>query len=543
MDASTRFETQCVGALPPISHYFDLLSVGKIIDDVVPWEGGVPLGTLAEILIANRLLHPKAMFRIGDWAAQAGLTDYYGLRSEQLNDDLLGRALERLAAYANTVQSALVLKMIDVFDLDVGQIHYDISNVELFGAYEAAAAVDPAPTPLPTYGRTKSGRKNVKQIQFGINITRDGAVPLGQIPLDGNQSEATTHLENLKYLDTLLPKGKLLYIADTKLDTIENLLSIAARKGEFLCGGALLPHLQDEFRRSRGKLKPIEYYPQSESNLKPEERSKYQAFECQETISGTVDGRQINLTYRLMFIHSEAKAKIEAATRERHIAKIQQDFETVQKNVGKYTLKTYDAIIRRLEAAKGKYTEGKVFDYVVTESKGKFTVRWSISPDRVKEFEEIEGVYILKTNLPKAKSTLEQTLCKYKEQIHVERRIGNMKGPLAVAPMFLEKPARMAGLLSILIWALTIMALMERAVRRKLNGAPLYGLYPENRPSPAPTGTALLDCFSTLCIIIVKHHGTVSRRLADLSPIQAKLIELMSIPPNALKTFKRRCGM
>ena len=118
MDATTRFETQLVGALPLIAYYFDLLKLSSTIDDVVPWEGEVALGTLVEIMIANRLLHPRALFRIGDWAQQAGLTDYYGLTAEQLNDDRLGRALERLAVHAPTIQAALVLKMIKVFKLD-----------------------------------------------------------------------------------------------------------------------------------------------------------------------------------------------------------------------------------------------------------------------------------------------------------------------------------------------------------------------------------------------------------------------------------------
>lgn len=543
MDASTRFETRIVGALPQVEYYFDLLSIGKIIDDVVPWEGEIPLGTLAEIMIANRLLDPKALFRIGVWAASAGLTDYYGLTAEQLNDDVLGRALERLSVHSNTIQAALVLNMINTFQLEVSQIHYDISDVELYGAYEAATTADPAPTPLPTYGRTKSGRKNVKQIQFGINVTNDGAVPIGHIPLDGNAAEAKTHLENLKQLDKLLPKGKLLYIADTKLDTPENLLAIAARKGQFLCGGAFMPHLQERYLELQSTLKPIDYCPKSQLHLPDEKRDAYHACEVEETISGKVDGKEVRLKYRLIFVHSEAKAKQEATTRERHVAKIREEFEAVARNLGKYKLKTYDAVVRRLETAKGRYTEGKVFDYVLTESKGKLELTWKINPKQVKELQQLEGVYILKTNLPKSTHPLAKTLGTYKEQSQVERRIGNLKGPLAVAPMFLEKPERMAGLLCILVWALMVMALMERAVRRNLKGKPLFGLYPENRPSPSPTGNALIECFSTVSIVIIKDHGTTTRRLAQFTPIQHKLNELLAIPPTALQTFKRRCGM
>lgn len=543
MDASTRFETQLVGSLPLISYYFDLLELGSTIDDVVPWEGEVALGSLVEIMIANRLLQPKALFRIGEWSQQAGLTDYYGLTVEQLNDDRLGRALERLAAHAPTIQAALVLKMIKVFKLDVSHIHYDISDVELYGAYDAATAAVPPVTPLPTYGRTKSGRKNVKQIQFGLNVTNDGAVPIAHLPLDGNTAEAKTHLANLKQLEQLLPKGTLLYMADTKLDTPENLLGIAAGKGQFLCGGAFQPHLQQQYLKLRERLKSVDYHPQSQAHLPPEKRDAYQAVEIEDTLYGEVNGRGLRLKYRLIFVHSEAKARQEAKTRERHVAKIREQFEAVERNLGKYSLKTYEAVVRRLETAKGKYTEGSVFDYELSETRGKLRLKWNINPKAVRVLEQLEGVYLLKTNLRKKTHPTAKALATYKEQSRVERRIGNLKGPLAVAPMFLEKPARMAGLLCILVWALMVMALMERAVRRNLKGKPLYGLYPENRPSPAPTGTALLECFSTLSVVIIKHRGTITRRLAQFTTTQRRLIQLLAIPPTALQTFKRRCGM
>ena len=112
MDAQTRFDTQIVGALPVITHYFGRLEVGAIVDELVPWEGDIPLGTLVEILVANRLLQPKALFRVGTWAGKAGLTDYYGVTAEQLNDDRLGRALERVAEHGEVIQAGLVMKAI-----------------------------------------------------------------------------------------------------------------------------------------------------------------------------------------------------------------------------------------------------------------------------------------------------------------------------------------------------------------------------------------------------------------------------------------------
>jgi hypothetical protein len=179
MDAHTRYQTQIVGALPVITHYLEQIDLAATIDGLVPWEGDVPLGTLVAVLIANRLLQPKALFRVGQWARASALTDYYGLTAEQLNDDRLGRALERLAEHAPEIQAALVLKAIEHFDLDVTQVHYDLTTAELYGAYEVdTAGGQPPPTPLPTHGRTMSGRKHVKQVQRGLDVTGDGGVPV-----------------------------------------------------------------------------------------------------------------------------------------------------------------------------------------------------------------------------------------------------------------------------------------------------------------------------------------------------------------------------
>lgn len=546
MDATVRFDTQIVGALPVIVHFFERLRLGATIEEVAPWEGQTPLGTVMEIMIANRLLYPQALYRVGEWSEQAGLTDYYGVTAEQLNDDLLGRALERVAQYSEVIEPALVTRMVKVFKVRVDQIHFDITDVELYGAYERLYAEgEVPPTPQPAYGRTKSGRKNVKQIGLGMDVASDGGVPVGHLPLDGNAAESPVHLDNLRLLARTLGKTDFLYIADTKLDAADNLLAIATGGGFFLCGGAFLPHLQEEYLRlkRRGRLHRVDYYPQSQARLPADQRDQYQATETTAVLEGVADGRTIRVKYRQVFVWSEAKARQQAQTRERHVEKVREEFEAVERNLNKYSLTTQEKILRRLATAKAKYTEGSLFDYQLTQdAEGLFHLQWKINAQRQRRLEQLEGAYVLKTNLPSKRCPTAKALSTYKEQSVVERRFHHCKGPLAVAPMFLEKPERMAGLLCVLIWALMVLALMERQVRRNLKGKPLYGLYPEHRPSPAPTGPAILRCFSTLCIVIVKEHGTVSRRLAQPNPTQRMLLRLLGIPPDGLRTFKRRCG-
>lgn len=566
MNAAMQFDAEVIGSLPVLVEYLGRLNLAEIVDQSVPWEGDVPLGTLVEVLVLNRLLNPKAMFRIDDWAQKSGVAAYYGLEPNQLNDDRLGRALERLAIHTDAVQTPLVLRAVKAFELDVSQIHYDLTSIEFYGAYEQATAeeqasaatppsADAAATPpsadaaqaksapQPTYGRSKSGRKHVKQIQAGINVTGDGAVPVMHAAFDGNTAESTTHAGNVRRLKELLPTSQLLYIADTKLDTEENLWEIVDAKGKFLCGGAFNVGLQQRFLKHYKDLKPVKYWPKSQEKLPPEERDQYQAFELKEQLERTVAGKKQKHEYRVLFVWSESKERQEIKTRERHMAKIGAEFEAIERNLNRYTLKDEKTILRRLEKAKGMYSEGSLFDYTLAGKPGSYTLTWGQNAKALAEWKKLEGVFVLKTNQSTRQLPLGATLAKYREQINVEKRIGNLKGPLAVAPMFLKTPERIAGLLSVLMWALMVMTLMERAVRRKLKGKPLYGLYPENRPSPAPTGAAILDSFSTLCVVIVKHKQTQSRHLAEPSAIQTKLLKLLGIPPSSLQAFKRSSGI
>jgi hypothetical protein len=179
----------------------------------------------------------------------------------------------------------------------------------------------------------------------------------------------------------------------------------------------------------------------------------------------------------------------------------------------------------------------------VQDADGHFRLTWEIDAAALERWLHPEGVYALKTNLPERTWPQAEVLRTDKGQSQVERRFHHLKGPLAVAPMFLKSPERIAGLLCVPVWALMVRALMERQVRRELKGQPLYGLYPEGRPSPAPTGPAVIEGLSGLWIVIVYRGGEIHRRLSQPDPVQRRLIQLLGISSERLQTFKRRCGM
>jgi len=70
----------------------------------------------------------------------------------------------------------------------------------------------------------------------------------------------------------------------------------------------------------------------------------------------------------------------------------------------------------------------------------------------------------------------------------------------------------------------------------------MYGLYPEGRPSQAPTGARLIEAFEYLCVILVTQGGKTTRHLGELDDTQREIIKLLRLTPEHLTTFKRKCG-
>src|SRR4029453_16995870 len=181
----------------------------------------------------------------------------------------------------------------------------------------------------------------------------------------------------------------------------------------------------------------------------------------------------------MVFVWSQGKARQEAATRERHAAKVRAEFEAAQRNLGRYSLTTTEAIVRRLEAAKGKDPAGPLLTCQLRQARGgPFHLSWGLDAAALERWQALEGVYVLKTNLPARSHPVAEVLRAYKGRSRVERRFHHLKGPLAVAPVFLKNPDRIVGLLCVLVWALMVLAL-ERQAQRAVGGGPPGGGYRE----------------------------------------------------------------
>ncbi|MGB9723387.1 MAG: DUF4277 domain-containing protein [Chloroflexia bacterium] len=116
-----------LGALPVLYAFLDILRVREIINCHCPsGRADVDHGTVALVLVLNRLTAPRPLYRIADRLAQTTLTAVLGVPAARCNDDRLGRTLEVLSAHAEAIWQEVVQQALLRFDLDVRFLFYDL---------------------------------------------------------------------------------------------------------------------------------------------------------------------------------------------------------------------------------------------------------------------------------------------------------------------------------------------------------------------------------------------------------------------------------
>src|SRR5688500_4293763 len=127
-----------LGSLPVIADFCRRIDIAGIIDGLCPIRD-VALAThgqVIEVLIANRLTNPSAMAGICDWARAWAVGEVYGVAASALGDDRLARALDAVADNADAIVGSVGAAAIDAFGIDVTRLHWDMTSISLYGAYE-----------------------------------------------------------------------------------------------------------------------------------------------------------------------------------------------------------------------------------------------------------------------------------------------------------------------------------------------------------------------------------------------------------------------
>jgi transposase len=548
-----------IGPLPVVQHFFKRLGLDELLATYVPERRLGRQASLANsktlaVMVANILTSREPLYAVPDWLRRR-VVEHVGLDDGEvdlINDDRIGRALDRVyETDPASLMTAVVMRAVKEFEIDVSQVHSDTTTVTFSGAYEGQKDKEQLKRPpLITFGHNKDHRPDLKQLVYALVVSADGAVPVHYKTYDGNKSDDKTHIEIWKAIRAIAGRSDFFYVADSKLCTRENMGFIAGERGIFL---TVLPRSRQEDDAFRAYIQdhPIPWQevrrvPDADSD-KPDH--VHEAFEPD---AKSVEG------YRVVWYRSTVKARIDEKRRSDRIARSKMRIEHLEQRTGAHRYRTVEAAQKAADKVlqdegaqlwlRVQIREIEVHDYKQASpgQPGKNTKYRRIDiPGLLFEVTEIaeaivadakcDGLFAMVTN--RAQLDPKELLAVYKYQPFLEKRNEQLKSVMAIAPVFLKKPERVSALLFLYFLAVLVFALIEREARRAMvrDGIEAIPLYPESRMCKAPTCDGILQAFEGIRKTdLLDRAGTIVKAFCDpLSPVAIKLLQLLHVSRKA----------
>jgi hypothetical protein len=519
-----------LGALPVVAGFVRRLDLAGIIDRACPVRqvAYATHGQIIEVLVANRLTSPAPLLHVSRWAREWAVEEVFGLPADVLGDDRLARALDAIAPELDHITGSVGAAAISEFGLDVARLHWDMTSISLHGAFEETEQGYPA----PGWGHPKDRRTDLKQIQAGIAVTRDGGIPVFHQAFDGGAGEVSQVVGAMTSLQKIAAKRDLLLVGDSKLISYGNVAAMNEAGVAFIAPLAasrvpagLLACLDPLL------LPAVDYIAARDIGKPPERRCAYHVTEDTMDLAGPRK-RDPAQHLRRILVHSTANAAAAANARALKLQRASADLDKLVRTAGGRYHPDAAAIARQIDQITRKR---RITAYLRTQittdpATGKPSLTWHYDQQALDEEAATDGWYALLTNLDPADADTAQILIRYKGQPDVERRYGDFKGPLAVAPMFLNNNRRIAALITVICLALLVFCLVERQVRQALAPATdLAGFYAYDNRAVRPTGRLIFHTLSRIHLRPARDDQSPMILIPD--PIQQRLLQLLKIDP------------
>ncbi|MCA1700839.1 MAG: IS1634 family transposase, partial [Actinobacteria bacterium] len=450
----------------------------------------------------------------------------------------------------------LVLGAVREFQIDCSQLHNDSTSVVLHGDYGDADGHQRGgqATVIAARGHSKDHRPDLKQLVLILTVTADGAVPLAHRLAAGNTNDDRTHIDTWDELRTLTGRPGFLYVADSKLCTREQMSHIDQAGGRFV---TVLPRT----RREDGQLRDWMHTATpafTEAARRPGKRhgDPDQVWRVAPAPLCSSEG------HRIVWVHSSAKAQRDETARHQRIQRTLAALAELNERLAGPRARITTSVAAQ-DAAQEILDHSAAEDYVtstITETteeryrqekrgrpgkdtryrkitKTQFQVTAHVDADAVRRDASSDGCFPLISN--DHDLTDAQILIAYRYQPHLEKRHHQLKTIQDAAPVTLKSPARIEALFACQFIALLCCCLIERELRNAMAREQITDLplYPEDRSCTAPTATRVFDHLAQL----QRHHlirdgRAVQTFQPQLTPLQAKLLDLLDIPASAYTT-------
>jgi transposase len=522
-----------VAHLPLVLGVLRRLEVATVIDSLItPHPAHVlSTGRGVEALVLAILDGDHALYKVGQRLEERGILELLqaGLTRASLHDYRLGHILDALfAANLNKVYSALALKALEVYAISTLWLHQDTTTIALYGAYQDEPKTPRAPR--PAYGHSKDGRDDLKQVLLSLGVSGDGGLPLRLGMRDGKTSDSVETPVAIEECLALGLQGVHGIVADSKAYS-RRTLGLCREKGlglvtlvprtcavrqDLEAWGAQQPALpllvekpgrtKDEACRQwhgQSVIRPVEV-EYSDGRVTQEDlrflvvHSSQLAQQHTQTYASAQEKEAEALTDHVQRVHARwlaCEADAEAA-----IAEYEHQ-EPGRRGRRPHPWR-YHAVRYRVVADTRRMRRARRGRPAKTDPPSlEAGYRLVVDVEALANPEEANGWMVLATTVHAEVCGDTDILQAYQDQnTPVEPGFRWIKNPAAIAPVWLEKPERIAALAMLTVVGLLVYCLIQRQVR-------LY-LHTHNQQIPGnkgltatPTAAVVLALFAQVALI------------------------------------------
>ncbi len=561
--------------LPLIREAIDRLGIRSVVDELVPPDARCEVsdGDCVTVMIANILHGRVALYDMGEWLAttDVGVLLWEGCPTSAFGDDRLARTLDHLWELGtDTVISEVASRYLQSEEAPSEYVVLnDTTTLSLEGAY-VVGETGKAGAPIPRHGHSKDLRPDLKQVVYGLSLHGSAGLPLCGSMLDGNTCDQIANRLHIDKLAALLPpEDEVTLVADCKFVDAET-MGKAWRTGFHYV--SLLPRtfglreeLVEEVRCGSFAIEEAGRYA-GRTKEDPDRVYVAVSFERTMPVRDPVDGAIMHVPHRLVVLESSQLALAFenglAGMLERREAALRAAFRKIAKLDFGCADDARAALEKAAAIADLHTPEGRVVEVRVPEKRTKrgrpaageetpmhtvWRVELVAAPvdESAVERERFHAKHfvLLTDHINREKWSDVRIFETYRSQRAIEGHTGFrwLKGPAAVAPVFLKLPHRIAALGMIFLFALMVRNWIQARIRAALAQASERLPDMNDRPTATPTTECVFRLFLLVSAVLVCESGqTPERHVHALDALPRKVLKLLAFDPSIFSTPRRK---
>lgn len=395
------------------------------------------------VLCAYRLIDPGSEWRLHrQWYDRSAMGDLLDEDFVLAAKDNLYRCLDKLVKHKAALFSFLQERWKDLFG-----ITYDVLLYDLTSTYFESEPPS-APGDKRQFGYSRDKRSDCVQVVIALVVTPEG-FPLAYEVLSGNTSDKTTLKAFLDKIAAQYGKARRIWVMDRGIPT-EALLQEMRQQTD--------PPVQYVVGTPKGQLSKLEV-----------ELLSLPWHQARPSVEVKLLSREQEL---FVLVNSQARVSKERAIRRRKLKNLWARLKELKEQ-----RPSYQALLMKLGAARAE--AGRVWSLVeltlpeAPRSKKARQQRvagfeFALKPDRLREVFKREGRYLLRTNL---KETDPAKIWEfYLRLVEVEEAFKNIKGDLAIRPIFHQLLERIEAHIFVCFLAYCVYVTLRHQLRAKAPG-------------------------------------------------------------------------